>query len=382
MTRIKDLKKITNPFGAFKKDTSGFDSSAQDEIKQHYLLGAWGDGTLKSYNSGVVKLYRFAKVKGIEKGRLLPISPELVKRFVVWASKREVENAKEDESVKSTTLKAYIAGIKAWHLFHDEPYPHHVDGAVKALLKATRISESRLIEVEKKRPPVLVSDLVILLEVLPKQGETGLAMLAVALVAFWGTARLGELISDNLKKRLPRWDDLEWAVDKSYVKIRLHEAKTANPGEIQKIHLQRQDSVLDPVSILEELFAFRPRKMSEEIFLIWVDERKRRLGKQSTINHLRSVWNSRRPNSKQLLHGHSFRIGGASLRWNLGMGRDEVKKCGRWASDAYLVYLRKFLDRELEKTIKLLHELKWDGGYRSGQHAEWKEGVEDLHGHV
>lgn len=370
MTRMKELKKITNPFGAFKKDTSGIDSTAQDEIKQHYLLGAWGDGTLKSYNSGIVKLYRFAKVKGIEKKRLLPISPELIKLFVVWASKREVESAKEDESVRSTTLKAYIAGIKAWHLFHDATYPHHVDAAVKTLLKATKISESRLMDVEKKRPPVLVSDLVILLEVLPNQGETGLAILAVALVAFWGTARLGELISDNPKKRLPRWDNLEWARDKSYVKIKIHDAKTARPGEIQTIHLQRQASVIDPVSILEEWFAFRPRKMSDEIFLIWVDGRRRRLGKQSMINHLRSVWNTRRSKSKQVLHGHSFRIGGASLRWNLGMGREEVKRCGRWASDAYLVYLRKFSDRELTKTVKLLNELKWDTGSEGSQHAE------------
>lgn len=120
--------------------------------------------------------------------------------------------------------------------------------------------------------------------------------------------------------------------------------------------------MLDPVSILEEWFAFRPRKLTDEIFSIYVDERKRRLGKQSTINHLKSVWNTRRSKGKQLLHGHSFRIGGASLRWNLGMERQEVKKCGRWASDAYLVYLRKFSDRELAKTVKLLHKLKWDAG--------------------
>ena len=143
MTRVNELRKITYPFGAFKKNTLGINSTAQDELKQHYLLGAWGDGTLKSYNSGVVKLYRFAKVKGIEKKKLLPILPELVKHFVAWASKKEVENTKEDESVKSTTLKAYIAGIKVWHMFHDEDYTHHIDDAVKTLLRATRISEEK-----------------------------------------------------------------------------------------------------------------------------------------------------------------------------------------------------------------------------------------------
>lgn len=362
MSEIKELRKVINPYGAFKKDALGSDTSMSDEVKRHYLRGAWGDGTLKSYNSGVVKLQRFAVVKKIGKKELLPISAALVKKFVVWASKRDVDDAKNDESVKSTKLKAYVAGIKAWHLFHDETYPSQVDVAVKTLLRATRMVEARIQEIEKKRPPVMLSDLVVLMEVLPGEGEAGLAMLAAALVAFWGTARLGEILSDNINKRLPRWDDLEWAKDGSFVNIALHNAKTAQPGEIQRIHLRRQNSLLDPVSILEEWFAYRPRKPSEEIFSLQVSGRKKRLGKQYTINHLRSVWNAQRSKKKQLLHGHSFRIGGASLQWNLGVDKEEIKKCGRWASDAYMIYLRKFSEKELENTRQLLEELRWDSG--------------------
>lgn len=48
MKDFKSLKKATNPFGAFKKDAAGVDSTAEDEVKQHFLRGAWGDGTLKS----------------------------------------------------------------------------------------------------------------------------------------------------------------------------------------------------------------------------------------------------------------------------------------------------------------------------------------------
>lgn len=370
MEDVKNLKRVTNPYGAFKKNALGLDSTGEDEVKQHYLRGAWGDGTLKSYNLGVVKLYRFAKVKGIEKKLLLPISATIMKQFVVWASKKGADRAEEDESVKSSTLKAYVAGIKAWHMFHDELYLHKVDDAVKTLLRATRVVEAKLSEVERKRPPVLISDLVILMEMLPKAGETGLAVLTAALVAFWGTARLGELISDNPEKRLPRWDDLVWSQDRSSVRIDLHNAKTAKPGEIQSIHLQRLSSVLDPVSLLEEWYVFRPRKPSDEIFVVVVGDRKKRLGKQSTINYLRSVWNERRPIGKQMLHGHSFRIGGASLRWNLGLSREEVKKCGRWKSDAYMIYLRKFSDKELAQTRKLLRELWWEKGADRSQSVE------------
>ena len=83
MGNVNNLKKAKKPYGVFKKNALGFDSTEEDKVKRHYLRGAWGDGTLKSYNSGVVKLYRFAKVKRIEREMLLPISSSLVKIFVV-----------------------------------------------------------------------------------------------------------------------------------------------------------------------------------------------------------------------------------------------------------------------------------------------------------
>lgn len=194
----------------------------------------------------------------------------------------------------------------------------------------------------------------------------------MALVTFWGTARLGELISDNQKNRLQRWDNLEWAEDKSHVNINIHNAKTAKPGEIQQIYLRRQKSVLDPVSMLEEWFAVRPRKPTDEFFSIWVDDKKKRLGKQLTINYLQSVWNNRRPKGKKLLHGHLFRIGGASLWWNLGLDRDEVKRCGRWASSAYMICLPKFSSRELDRTCKLLQDLVWEPDTADSKQIEAK----------
>lgn len=287
MTDLRELRKVTNAFGAFKKNALGVDDTMTDEVKQHFLRGAWGEGTLKSYNSGVVKLHRFASVKKVEKSQILPISPALMKQFVVWASKKSTNIAKEDESVKSSTLKAYIAGIKAWHLFHNKEYPYQVDRAIKTLLKATRMTEAKFEDIDRKRSPVQLSDLIILLEILPSQGEAGIAMLCVALVAFWGTGRLGELLSDNPRKTLPRWDDLEWNEDQSIVKIALHNAKTARPGEVQYISLERQNSLLDPVSMLEEWFAFRHRKLSDEIFVVHVNDKKTRLGKQATISQLR-----------------------------------------------------------------------------------------------
>lgn len=368
------MKRATKPFGAFKKNALGIDDSDQDEVKRHYLRGAWSDGTLKSYNSGIVKLLRFAEVKKIARTELLPISPKTLKKFIVWASKKDVSEAKEDESVKVTTLKAYVAGVKAWHMFHDERYPHETNEAVRTLLKASKMVESRAQQVEKKRPPVLISDLVVLLKELPKQGERGVAMLCAALVAFWGTARLGELLSDSTAKSLPRWSDLEWSSDKSSVRIQLLNAKTAKPGEVQYLQLHRQESLLDPVSLLEEWQAFRQRKQNEELFTLSMGDKTRRLGKQETIDHLRATWNASRSKKQQLLHGHSFRIGGASLRWNLGASREEVKESGRWQSEAYTIYLRKFSEKELKETRQLLKDMRWKPTNKSCVESRYRLG--------
>lgn len=96
MIEDKSLRRATKPFGAFKRNALGIDSSGEDEIQQHFLRGAWGEGTLKSYNSGIVKLHRFATVHKIEKSELLPITPRILKKFVVWASKKDVSDASDD----------------------------------------------------------------------------------------------------------------------------------------------------------------------------------------------------------------------------------------------------------------------------------------------
>lgn len=111
--------------------------------------------------------------------------------------------------------------------------------------------------------------------------------------------------------------------------------------------------------MLEEWYAFRQRKLSEEIFMINVDWKMKRLGKHEMINHVRRTWNDRRSRKRQLLHGHLFRIGAASLRWTLGASREEIQKCGRWQSDAYKIYLRKFSEKELKDTRMLLRDLRW-----------------------
>lgn len=81
----KVLRRVTKSFGSFKSNALGEDKSEVDEVQKHFLRGAWMEGTLKHYNSAVIKLLRFAVVKKIDRRNLLPISHDLIIQFVVWA---------------------------------------------------------------------------------------------------------------------------------------------------------------------------------------------------------------------------------------------------------------------------------------------------------
>lgn len=357
-TSHSGFKKSTKPFKAFKSDAYGLNKSESDPEKLHFLRGTWLDGTLRHYNAGVVKLHRFAVVNKVSRGDLLPITKGVVSRFVVWASIKEEQWCVKDESVSSKTIRSYLAGIKAWHQFHNHEYPHDVTPRVNLLLRATERLEAKIRDATAKRPPVLVQDLKALLEHETAATSFGLTALAVALCAFWGTARLGDLVSDEPGKRIPLWRDLFWSEDGSFVRITILNAKTAQPGELQFIHLQKQPSRLDPVAVLENLRDSANVKPNHPLFSYAENGIRTVLTKKALMAWCEKVWSPSKSSSGKPMTGHSFRIGGASLRWNLGSSKDEVMEAGRWKSDSYKLYLRKYSPQVLRKSKQTLRDLR------------------------
>lgn len=56
--------------------------------------------------------------------------------------------------------------------------------------------------------------------------------------------------------------------------------------------------------------------------------------------------------------GHSFKIGGASLKWSLGTLQNDLIKTGRWRSGTYKVDIRKYSAQLLRQTRDLLRQSK------------------------
>lgn len=238
----------------FKRGLDGLDSTSEELVKTYMLSGSWSEPTIKHYNSGVAKLMAFAEEKQINQSLLLPIDPQVLSKFVVWAGPDLVPGRLTSKvtPIKSTTIQTYLSGIKAWHPFHNFYYPHQATPRIKAILKAAAKLELRE-EPKEKKNPVLISHLFGLLETLSDGKLENQVAYTVALVAFWGMARMGELLKSSTKMHQVRVKDVIWCEKLDFLKICIRGAKTAAVGEIQEIHCQNQHSLLDPVTAVQRL---------------------------------------------------------------------------------------------------------------------------------
>ncbi|EGF97157.1 uncharacterized protein MELLADRAFT_87573 [Melampsora larici-populina 98AG31] len=66
------------------------------------------------------------------------------------------------------------------------------------------------------------------------------------------------------------------------------------------------------------------------------------------------IWHS---NGDFGILGHSFRVGGASLRAALGIPHSAIKTLGRWTSACYALYLRDYSSEDMAETCRLLEVL-------------------------
>lgn len=339
----------------FLKGADGIDTSNTDVVKAYLIGGAWSPATLKHYNAGVSKLVTFAREYNIPRTSLLPIDPTVLCHFVVWAGPKLNPDVQTPSSppIKSNTIRTYLSGVKAWHLFHGIDYPHRETPRVEAMLTAAKRLEMEA-EPGEKKEPILIRHLYKLVENLADGNAEGQVAYTVALVAFWGMARLGELLKAASNLDQVRVKDLIWDPHGRYVKIKIRAAKMAVVGEIQEIHLQRQSSLLDPIGAIQRLIENTNATDDDPLFSYPTGDKRITLTKTRCLMLFSNTWMSQ--NKK--LTGHSFRVGGASLRWNLNNPLEEIVKVGRWKSKAYKLYIREYSEEVLLETIRLLEHVK------------------------
>lgn len=102
------LKRKTLVYGTFKKNRYGVDDTTGDPIKEFYLEGTWEAGTLKGYNSAIVKYVRFGSVHSMGREEVLPATKKTILQFIVWASHKVDPPPGPKETISRATIRKYI----------------------------------------------------------------------------------------------------------------------------------------------------------------------------------------------------------------------------------------------------------------------------------
>lgn len=319
--------------------------------RQAHVLYGWRWNTVLLYNSAVRKFLKF-KLEESNASFDLPASVDDIYNFCLWAGRTREGPTSED--VTSVTVSKYLHGLRAWHLYHFERFPDVNEGTIKQMLIASkRIDVSMPKKTEKK--PVLLKHLVNMAVELSKGGEKEIAVLDTVLVAFWGLARLGELCGDKEDtSEIIKKEDIIWLPgERREATITLRGAKTAKTGEIQKLQVRELNHLLCPVAALDRRMS--RAKGHDPIFSFCENGEMKTLNKQWIMKTCQSFWEKE---SYKGLTGHSFRVGGASFRFALGVRIEDICIVGRWKSDAYRLYIKAYSKKELAETLRLLNELQ------------------------
>lgn len=321
-----------------------------------YIHGIASRSSLKDtggYGSGLRKFHLFCDIFTIPEPLRLPAPFQVLHSFALWAATEpdfvdpDIRASAVFEPVAVDTVKKYLSAVRAWHIAQGWPPPLSEE-QLDQIYWSLRGLENMQGATRKRpmRPPITIEMLKALKAVLILSDPFDACIWAMAVCAFWGMMRFGEVSvssrnafdgKKNLKRR-----DVFFGYDrngKRYARLDLPDAKTAKPGEIQHVFLVAQEG-LCPLEALDNLKNIVPAGPDDPLFS-WRDGHGdvRPMVKSKAIERINAIlsawgWGT--------AFGHSFRIGGASFFLALGINPEIVRLAGRWRSLAYEAYIRAF----------------------------------------
>jgi hypothetical protein len=272
--------------------------------------------------------------------------------FALWAASEpsmldpSISISTPFEPISVAVVKKYLAAVRAWHIAQGWPPPlsdedhNHINWSLRGM---ENIQGNRKWPL---RPPITINMLQALRTTLNIEDPFEACVWAMALCAFWGMMRFGEVSVTTRSafsptKHLTR-RDAHFGADldgKPYARLDLPSSKTAKPGEIQSIFLVPQDG-LCPLEALRNLARVVPAGPEDPLFS-WRDRHGviRPMVKTKAIAHINTILKAK---GWGTAFGHSFRIGGASFYLSQKVDPEIVRIAGRWRSLAYEAYIRAF----------------------------------------
>ena len=326
VTRLPANTLLEPPSPAFNTPAHRFSAVVQNALSQT-LTNAWADSTLSGYSRHVHHFLGFCKQERVPAHLRFPAD-----EFILCAYA-----ASDASKISANMIQNRITGLKAWHNAHNAPWNGslHLQVVLNGAKNMTP-SSSKL----PPRPPITIAMLCLLAHHLDLTQPRDVAILACALIAFWGQCRLGELLSsssaDLSTNSKPSRAHFKCSLlDRIAHTLFLPQTKTNRNGE--RIVLLKQNSSTDPISALCSHLSANNLEDNLPLFAFSTPSGPCALTKVAFLNRCNQIWTKfGYPRST----GHSFRIGGTTELLTTGTAPDVIKTMGRWSSYSFLRYWR------------------------------------------
>lgn len=302
----------------------------QDHMKSVVLQG-WSKQTRASYGAGLLVYHVFCDSWNIPEQERAPASSNLISMFISILS----------GLYSGKTIHGYIYGVRAWHTVNSLPWALHKDQISTMLKGAAKLAPPTARQ--DRRRLVTMEIIMVIKGTLTLNEPFNAAFFACLTTIFYSTARVGEFTLRQLNAF-----DLAEHITPMHVRddtdrngfhtkvFSLPRTKSSQNGE--EVNWAQQSGPTDPLATFNNHLEVNSPPNDGPLFAYKKDRTHHPLTRQTFISHLKKA-------AKMVGHddiqGHGIRIG-ATLEYLLrGIPFDVMKVKGRWASDAFRLYLRK-----------------------------------------
>jgi hypothetical protein len=323
------IRSPPKPENSIVHSISDFHKSAL--LKLMFALdNSYTGSTSKNHEYTVKRFVQFAGKCGIKESDALPCDAEMLCMWIADGIGRTGVG----------TATANIAALSAWH--RNRNIPFEIPLKMKTIKRAIKLHWPEEKQQKPIRPPISPSMIRLLTAAWSKGSPRKKCALAIALCAFMGQMRLGELLpvsQDKIaRERLPsrgRWSLNTESNEAS--SIFLPWTKTTGKAGAS-VTLPPQSHPIDPTTAMCHHLIASPLYDSNLICEYLEEDCVKVLDKESFMKMCNEVWSIE---GFPRITGHSFRIGGTTSLLLAGIDTQIVKGMGRWSSDAFKCYWRK-----------------------------------------
>ena len=255
-----------------------------------------------------------------------------------------------------STVRNYLSGVKTLHILHGFPYPHSEDFLLKLELRGISCLDPH---VPLRATPVTPKVLLAFRRHMDFTSSLHLSVWACSLFLFFTMARLGSILpsaSSTPIHTILAYNRVNFS--KEGLIITLLHTKTIQFGR-RRLHIPliRTNSVMCPVSAYEKVSSFHGVGSDGPAFVYFHNKKSKCLTGSIFTDTFRAVLRSAGFPDASSFTGHSFRRGGATWAFQVGIPGELIQVCGDWASDAYKQYLEFSMDDKLNLAAHLVRHL-------------------------